>query len=76
MLIINTIIMSEKLKVQSTTEPTERPSFNEWVQEKNVSGLYMEPTQFYQGNSTKIGTMYVEKESSLFSKFIKSIKKL
>ena len=50
--------MSEKLKIKSSIVPTERPSFNEWVQEKNVSGLYIEPTQFYQGNSTTIGMMY------------------
>lgn len=63
--------MSEKLKIQSSIVPTERPSFNEWVQEKNVSGLYIEPTQFYQGNSTTIGMMYLKEEETTLSKFIK-----
>lgn len=68
--------MSEKLKIQSTFEPSERPSFNEWVIEKNVSGLYIEPTQFYQGNPTTIGMMYVEKEETLMSKIVKQIIKV
>jgi hypothetical protein len=63
--------MSEKLKIQSSIVPTERPTFNEWVQEKNVSGLYIEPTQFYQGNSTTIGMMYLKEEETPLSKFIK-----
>ena len=71
LLITNTIIMSEKLKIQSSIVPTERPSFNEWVQEKNVSGLYLEPTEYYRGNSTTIGMMYIKKEPTLLSKFIK-----
>jgi hypothetical protein len=62
--------MSEKLKIQSSFVPNERPSFNEWVQEKNVSGLYIEPTKYYQGNPTTIGLMYLEKEPTLLSKFI------
>jgi hypothetical protein len=62
--------MSEKLKIQSSIVPTERPSFNEWVQEKNVSGLYTEPTKYYQGNPTTIGLMYLKEEESPLSKFI------
>lgn len=75
MLIFNTIFMSEKLKIQSSIVPTERPTFNEWVQEKNVSGMYVEPTKFYQGNSTSIGMMYIQPEPSLLSKLIKFITK-
>lgn len=75
MLIINTIIMSEKLKIQSTFVPTERPTFNEWVQEKNVSSMYVEPTQYYQNNPTTIGMMYIQPEPSFFSKLIKLITK-
>lgn len=68
--------MSEKLKIQSSFVPSERPSFNEWVQEKNVSGLYIEPTKYYQGNPTTIGMMYVEKEETLMSTIFKQIIKL
>lgn len=65
--------MSEKLKIQSSFVPTERPTFNEWVIEKNVSGMYIEPTKFYQGNPTTIGMMYLEKEPSFFSKLLNLI---
>ncbi len=75
MLIINTIIMSEKLKIQSSIVPTERPTFNEWVQEKNVSGMYVEPTKFYQNNPTTIGMMYIQPEPSLLSKLINLLTK-
>lgn len=68
--------MSEKLKIQSSFVPSERPSFNEWVQEKNVSGLYIEPTKYYQGNPTTIGLMYLEKEETLMSTIFKQIIKL
>lgn len=68
--------MSEKLKIQSSFVPTERPSFNEWVIEKNVSGLYIEPTKYYQGNPTTIGLMYLEKEETLMSTIFKQIIKL
>jgi hypothetical protein len=67
--------MSEKLKIQSSIVPTERPTFNEWVQEKNVSGMYIEPTQYYQNNPTTIGMMYIQPEPSFFSKLIKLITK-
>lgn len=70
MLIFNTIIMSEKLKIQSSIVPTERPTFNEWVIEKNVSGLYVEPTKYYQNNPTTIGMMYIQPEPTLLSKLI------
>lgn len=68
--------MSEKLKIQSSIVPTERPSFNEWVVEKNVSGLYIEPTKYYQNNPTTIGLMYLEKEETLMSTIFKQIIKL
>ena len=70
MLIFNTIIMSEKLKIKSSIVPTERPTFNEWVIEKNVSGLYVEPTKYYQNNPTTIGMMYIQPEPTLLSKLI------
>lgn len=68
--------MSEKLKIQSSFVPTERPTFNEWVREKNVSGLYVEPTKYYQNNPTTIGLMYLEKEESLMSTIFKQIIKI
>ncbi len=75
LLIFNTIIMSDKLKIQSTFVPTERPTFNEWVIEKNVSGMYVEPTQYYPNNPTTIGMMYIQPEPSFFSKLIKLLTK-
>ena len=68
--------MSEKLKIQSSFVPSERPSFNDWVQEKNVSGLYIEPTKYYQGNPTTLGLMYLEKEETLMSKIVKQLIKV
>lgn len=65
--------MSEKLKVQSTFESTERMSFNEWAVMNNVSSMYVEPVEFYQGNPTTNGLILIRRKPSIFSKIIKLI---
>ena len=39
-----------KLRIQSTIEPTEQLSQDEWFNKLGVSSGYIEPTRFYGGN--------------------------
>lgn len=70
LLITKTNTMSEKIKIQSTVEPTERLSFNEWAERTNVSSLYIEPTNFYKGNSKSIGVTYCQDEPTFLRKLL------
>lgn len=42
--------MEKKLRVKESTFQTNL-SFNEWVEKYNVSGGYIEPTKYFQGNA-------------------------
>ena len=72
----NHIIMSEKLKVQSTFESTERMSFNEWAVVNKVSSMYVEPVVLFEGNPKTNGLFLVRRKPSFISKIIKLIKEL
>ena len=47
----NQLQEEKKLRVKLSTFQTDL-SFNEWVEKYNVSRDYIEPTKYYQGNST------------------------
>ena len=62
--------MSQEIKIQSTVQPTEKLTFNEWAERTNVSSLYVEPTNYFQGNARTIGLTYYKPEPTFLRKLI------
>ena len=58
--------MESNLNVQSSTQPTQPLSYNEWSSKFQVSSKYIEPTKYFQGNPSSGFTPLEEREDYSF----------
>jgi hypothetical protein len=58
--------MERELNIQSSTQPKQPLSYNEWSQKFGVSTKYIEPTKYFQGNPSSGFVPLEEREDYSF----------